>query len=226
MNKAMYLILIGLSVFSCGKDEPHSVLKFYDSYYPLESGVYVDYYVQEINHDDLSATPHDTSFYFLRTLIEDTLVDNQGRITYKYIRMIRSNINEDWQISDVWTTLNNNHKIELIEENRRMVKLILPPTNYAVWDANVYNAMDEMNCNYEAIHDPFQINSIEFDSSVTVQQENILNLVEYKRKYEVYANHVGLVKKQFKDLIISNFDTLNITSGHELTLNCIGFGIQ
>ena len=226
MNKVVYIIFLGLTILSCGKDEAPPALKFYDSYFPIETGVYVDYYVQEISHDAASSVPHDTSTYYLRTLIEDTVIDNQGRIAYKYIRLTRLNLNDDWQISDVWTTINNNHKVELIEENRRKVKLILPPTTYDVWDANIFNSLSEMNCYYEGIHEPLSINSINFDSCLTVQQEDVLNLVEFKKKYEVYANHVGLVKKQFKDLVISNFDTLNITSGEELTLNCIGFGIQ
>ena len=226
MNKVVYIIILGLTILSCGKDEAPPALNFYDSYFPIEMGVYVDYYVQEINHDASSSVPHDTSTYYMRALIEDTVIDNQGRIAYKYIRLTRLDLDDEWQVSDVWTTINNNHKIELIEENRRKVKLVLPPNTYDVWDANIYNSLNQMNCYYEDIHEPYSINSISFDSSVTVQQENVLNLVEFKKKYEVYANHVGLVKKQFKDLVISNFDTLNITSGQELTLNCIGFGIQ
>jgi len=226
MNKVVYIILLGFLTFSCGKDDVPPVLKFYDSYYPMETGMYVDYYVREINHDASSSVPHDTSNYYMRALIEDTITDNQGRIAYKYIRLTRMQVDDDWQVSDVWTTTNNNHKIELIEENRRKVKLILPPTTFDVWDANSYNSLSEMNCYYSDIHQPFSMNSINFDSCLIVQQENVLNLVEYKKKYEVYANHVGLVKKHYKDLVISNFDTLNITSGKELTLNCIGFGIQ
>ena len=219
-------MLLGFSILSCGKDDKPSTLKFYDSYFPIATGVYVDYYVQEINHDVGSSIPHDTSTYYMRALIEDTITDNQGRIAHKYIRLTRLDPANEWEVSDVWTTINNNHKVELIEENRRKVKLILPPTSFDVWDANVYNSLTEMNCYYEDIHQPFSINMIYFDSSLRVEQEDVLNLVEYKKKYEVYANHVGLVKKQFKDLVISNFDTLNITSGQELTLNCIGFGIQ
>ena len=226
MNKVIYILLLGVSIVSCGKDDAKPVLKFYDSYFPMETGIYIDYYVQEINHDASSTVPHDTSTYYMRALIEDTIIDNQGRLAHKYIRLTRMEVDDDWQVSDVWTSINNNHKIELIEENMRKVKLILPPTTYDVWDANIYNSLSEMNCYYEDIHQPYSINSMSFDSSLTVQQENVLNLVEFKKKYEIYANHVGLVKKQFKDLVISNFDTLNITSGQELTLNCIGFGIQ
>ena len=226
MIKWFYFIVFGFFLFSCGKEESNSPLKFYETYYPLESGVYVDYYVQEINHDDLSSIPHDTLNYYLRTLIEDTVIDNEGRLSYKYIRYTRIDTNDIWQISDVWTTIMNNNKIELTEENQRMVKLIFPPKEYTTWDANVYNTLNSMNCIYEDIHEPYSINTMDFDSSVTVIQEDVLSLVSYRKKYEIYANHVGLVKKSYKDLEISNFDTLNITSGTELIYNCIGFGIQ
>ncbi len=226
MLRWTYIFILVMSILSCGKEDNNKPLEFFEAYYPLESGVYIDYYVQEINHDELSSVPHDTLYYYLRALIEDTVIDNEGRLAYKYIRKIRIDTSEAWQLSDVWTTLKNENKIELTEENRRKVKLVLPPNDFTMWDANVYNSLSTMNCFYEDIHQPFTVNFILFDSTIRVQTENVLNLVAYKKKYEVYAKHVGLVKKYYKDLVISNFDTLNITSGTELIYNCIDFGIE
>lgn len=226
MLKWTYIFILFISFFSCGKEDDTKPLFFFETYYPLESGAYIDYYVQEVNHDDLSSIPHDTLNYYLRTLIGDTLIDNEGRVAYKYIRKTRIDTSDAWQISDIWTVLKNGNKIELTEENRRKVKLILPPNNFTIWDANIHNSLSAMNCFYEDIHQPFTLNSLAFDSTIRVEQENVLNLVAYRKKYEVYANHVGLVKKYYKDLVISNFDTLNITSGTELIYNCIDFGIE
>ena len=226
MYRMTYFFILGLFIFSCGKDENNSSLNFFETYYPLESGVYVDYVVEEIIHDEFATIPHDTTTYYLRALIEDTVIDNEGRLAYKYIRLTRTDTISSWQISDVWTVINSNNKIELTEENRRVVKLILPPKDFTLWDANIYNTLGSMNCFYEEIHEPYSTGLFEFDSTLTVQQDDVLNLVAYRKKYEIYANHVGLVKKYYKDLVISNFDTLNISSGSELTYNCIGFGIQ
>ena len=226
MLKWTYIFILFMSFLSCGKEDNEKPLVFFETYYPLEFGTYIDYYVQEITHDDLSSIPHDTLHYYLRTLIEDTVIDNEGRLAYKYIRKTRIDTSDVWQISDVWTTLKNENKIELTEENRRKVKLVLPPNDFTMWDANIYNSLSAVNCFYEDIHQPFSINSLSFDSTIRIQQEDVLNLVAYKKKYEVYANHVGLVKKYFKDLVISNFDTLNITSGTELIYNCIDFGTE
>ena len=41
--------------------------------------------------------------------------------------------------------------------------------------------------------------------------------VSYQNQYEVYAKQIGLVKKYYKDLQISNFDTLNKTHKWILT---------
>ncbi len=226
MGKTCSLLLVLILISSCGKEGNSYTLNYFRSYYPLEYGVYVDYEVLEIQHDVTAAIPHDTSTYYLRTLLSDTVIDNQGREAFKFIRMIRSDTTESWVISDVWTTIGNENKIELTEENRRKVKLILPPQSYTTWDANVYNTLSPMQCIYENVHEPFSINSIDFDSTIRVEQDNVLNLVSYRRKYEIYANHVGLVKKYYKDLVISNFDTLDISSGSELIYNCIGFGIE
>jgi len=226
MFKALIFLVVLLLVFSCGKDESTYTMNYYETYYPLETGVYVDYEVVEIQHDESAAIPHDTSFYYLRTLISDTVIDNEGRVAYKFIRLVRTDTNEIWEISDVWTTISDDHRLELTEENRRKVKLIFPPKTYTTWDANVYNSLSPMQCIYEGIHVPYTIDALNFDSTIRVEQDNVLNLVAYRRKYEIYANHVGLVKKHFKDLVISNFDTLSISSGSELMYNCIGFGIE
>ena len=226
MFKTFLFLAVVLFVFSCGKDENTYTMNYHETYYPLETGVYVDYEVIEIQHDENAAIPHDTTSYYLRTLISDTVIDNEGREAFKFIRLVRDDTNATWEISDVWTTISDDHRLELTEENRRKVKLIFPPKTYTTWDANVYNSLSPMQCIYEGIHEPYAVNLLNFDSTIRIEQDNVLNLVAYRRKYEIYANHVGLVKKHFKDLVISNFDTLNISSGSELMYNCIGFGIE
>ena len=70
------------------------------------------------------------------------------------------------------------------------------------------------------------VNGVSFDSTLVVEQEDFFSLIDYRRKYEVYANNVGLIQKYYKNLVINGFDTLNVKSGDELFYNCIGFGFQ
>ena len=226
MLKSFSLILAVTVLFSCGKDNSNVDLNSYESYFPMDFGTYVDYEVVEIQHDINAEITNDTLFYYLRTVIGDTVTDNEGRLARKFIRKKRNELSDPWVISDVWTALVNDIRVEVTEENKRKVWLILPPLNSSFWDLNAFNVDDPIFCTYDGLHENSSINNISFDSVLTVEQEDVLNLVSFRRKYEQYANNVGLVKKYYKDLNIFNFDTLNIQFGTELIYKCIDFGVE
>ncbi len=226
MNKSLSFILILMLLTSCGKDGNDMDFNSFESYFPLGFGTYVDYEAVEIQHDINAEITNDTSLYYLRTVIGDTVTDNSGRLALKFFRKKRNELSEPWVITDVWTALINDIRVEVTEENKRKVWLLLPPLNSSSWDLNAFNTDESINCSYNGIHESFTLNNLDFDSVLTVEQEDVLNLVSYRRKYEQYANNVGLVNKYYKDLNILNFDTLNIQSGSELIYKCIGFGVE
>ena len=226
MLKSFSFVLVVTVLFSCGKGNSNVDLNSYESYFPMDFGTYVDYEVVEIQHDINAEITNDTLFYYLRTVIGDTITDNEGRLARKFIRKKRNDLSDPWVISDVWTALVNDIRVEVTDENKRKVWLILPPLNSSYWDLNAFNTDDAIFCTYDGIHENSSINNLSFDSVLTVEQEDVLNLVSFRRKYEQYANNVGLVKKHYKDLNIFNFDTLNIQSGTELIYKCIDFGVE
>ena len=85
------------------------------------------------------------------------------------------------------------------EENERKVKLVLPPNNFTIWDANAYNMLGELDCYYRNIHQDTTINGIALDSTLIVEQDEFTSLIDTVRMYEVYKKHVGLVYKHYKD---------------------------
>ncbi len=226
MLKSFSFILVLTVLFSCGKGNSNVDLNSYESYFPMDFGTYVDYEVVEIQHDINAEITNDTVFYYLRTVIGDTITDNEGRLARKFVRKKRNELSDPWVISDVWTALVNDIRVEVTEENKRKVWLILPPLNSSYWNLNAFNVDEPIFCTYDGLHENSSINNISFDSVITVEQEDVLNLVSFRRKYEQYANNVGLVKKYYKDLNIFNFDTLNIQSGTELIYKCIDFGVE
>jgi hypothetical protein len=209
---------------SCKKELVNSNQFLYSSYYELKSGKFVEYDVMEVNHDENAAIQHDTSYYKLKCVIEDTFTDNAGRLAYNYVRYKRLSSSELWVQSDLWSTIVFNNKAELVEENQRIVKLVFPASEFTIWNANQFNSDVKLNCKYAELHKSKVINGFSFDSTLVVEQEDKRNLIEFKRKYEIYANRVGLVKKYYKDLQISNFDTLNIKSGKEIFMTLTNFG--
>jgi hypothetical protein len=214
-------------LFSCKKNDSASEIQNkYESYYGLVPGRFIVYNVREIVHDEMAEIKHDTLNYQLKTLIGDTITDNAGRIARQFLRFKRLNSSQNWQLSDVWTTLIDGNYAELTEENQRIIKMLFPVSSKTTWNANVFTVNSSLDCFYDKIHESLSLNGISYDSTVLVEQENVRNLVEFKRKYEVFGNRIGLISKYFKDLKISNFDTLNIKSGYELIYTCTDFGIE
>ena len=217
---ALVFLLLGLA--ACKKNaEP----EFYSDYFPVGKGRYVTYAVREV-HIDTALNLNDTNDYYMKTLIGDTITDNEGRIAKRYERYVRHNWSDPWVLQDIWTTIVNGNKVEVVEENQRVIKLVLAPDKLKEWNANAYNMLGELDCYYRDIHVPGGINGFTFEETVTVEQEDFFSLIDFRRKYEQYARGVGMYYKRFKDYKISNFDTLSITKGRELTMELIDYGKQ
>ena len=187
-------ILLG-ALISCKKSEQPN---FHFEYFGLEQGRYVVYDVMEILHDK-ALGKHETTYYQLKTYWGDTIIDNEGRIAREFLRYTRPDDSAPWVIKDVWTGIIDGIRAELIEENQRTVKLIFAPTLSKSWDANAYNMLGELDCYYRDIHRDTTINNSTFDSSLVVEQDDFISLIDTVRKFETYAKGVGLIHKYYKD---------------------------
>lgn len=223
MFRFTLVILTALLVFSCKKKEDTNVNLHYD-YFGMEQGRYVVYDAREISH--LSNGTSDTVSYQLKTVIGDTVHDNSGRIGHKYFRYKRTSPSENWSLSDVWFIIIADNRGELIEENERIVKLVFAPAIHKTWDGNAYNTNGKMEYSYEDIHAPLSLNGIQMDSTVKVVQEDVFNLIQWRKKHEVYAKKIGLVKKHYQHLDISNFDVTDISTGKEYFLDMTAYGTE
>lgn len=221
----LFLSWLLLCMSSCKKETTTSIhSSFHYDYYPTKEGGFWVYQVTEINHDENAAIPHDTIVYQLMTEIGDTLVDNEGRIVNRFNRYKRSNPSASWVLTDVWTTVVAENRAELVEENIRRVVLRFPVKASTLWDPNQFNFMPQGQAYYEHIHKPYSLGPIQSDSTIHVISAKELTLVSYQNQYEVYAKQIGLVKKYYKDLQISNFDTLDVSYGKELYFNLLEYG--
>lgn len=219
-----FTLLVLLAFSGCKKSE-ETTIDFGFEYYDLTPGRFIIYDVVEISHSQ-GASGSDTSIYQLKTVIGDTVQDNEGRTARKYLRYKRLNPGDSWSLEDVWTTIIHDYKAELVEENVRSVKMVFAPTTEKIWNANSYNTLPELECTYDAIGETYSVGNQNFESSIIVEQADELNLIEYKRKYEVYAKGIGMIKKHYQDLNINNFDVSNISEGKELFMNFVSFGVE
>ncbi len=213
-------------ITSCKKTIDTPVQKDFTSdlaYFGLKKGKYIEYVVTHIIHDD-EVDIHDTLIFRLKTIIGDTITDNEGRKASKYIRLLWNNINETWDIKDVWTTIIDGKNAELTDENQRIIKLTFPINKSIFWNPSIFSTLPSENYTYDKIHVPLVLNNHLFDSTVTVVQNNYLTLVDYKFQTETYAKNVGLISKYYKNLRIKNFDTLQVKKGEEWFYTMTKFG--
>jgi len=222
----VFFILLSALLFACTKKSQNIKPELHKGYFDLTPGRFIEYEVLEINHDQNALIEHDTLRYFLKVQIEDTILDNLGRINNKYVRYKRTSVTSPWSVADVWMVLIDGNNAELVEENQRIIKMKFPVDNYTNWNANSFNNLPSLDCFYENLHATKSINGLTYDSTVRVNQGSERNLIRFYNKFETYAKGVGMIEKYYKDLTISNFDTLNISTGKELYLKILQYGIN
>ncbi len=227
MKNLVYIAFaLSLVLWAC-KEDNTSLPAFHHDYYPLEQGTFVVYEAMEIAHDKQALIQRDTTRFYLKTVIGEPIVDNSGNEAYKFYRFTKQNMNDlAWTLRDVWTVRRYEQRIELVEENLRIVKLVFPPNRTKIWDINAYNTEDEIRATYtpDLIHQPRTVGTFNLDSTIHVNIAKDFNLVKDVNMYEVYAKGIGLVHKHFKNNRINNFDTLNIDYGREIHYKMIDFG--
>jgi hypothetical protein len=220
----LFISIVSIALLNACKKQDAAPDMAY-SYFDLTHGRYIIYDAVKISHDAAQAI-NDTLYYQMKTVIGDTIIDNEGRVANRYLRFIRNTELDPWVLQDIYTTIIENRRAELVEENQRVIKLVFAPTLSKSWNANAFNMLPTLNCYYRAINKKATIGALSFDSTLVVEQADFSSLIGYERKYEVYAKGVGMVYKYYKDLDIANFDTLNVKKGEELFLTINSYGIE
>lgn len=225
--KKLYLfVLLGIPLVlmnACKKED--TSVDFHEDYFGLEEGRFVEYDVVEIHHD-ANLGVHETTYYRLKTVVGSEVTDNEGRLARQFYRYVYDTIYKEYKAKDVWTAIIDQARGELVEENRRKIKLVFAPSDLKEWNTNAFNDLAETSAYYSQIHKSFSTNGFDFDSTVTVEEDSTANLVEYRRKYEVYAKGIGMVKKHYQDLRIKNFDINEPDTGEEYFFTLVNYGKQ
>jgi len=115
---------------------------------------------------------------------------------------------------------------EVVEENQRLIKLIFAVKDGEEWNVNAFNDSPEKTVFYSKVNEPLTINSFSFEETVKVNYDDFFSLVDYRKKYEVYAKGIGLVERSFKDFTIQNFDTTDIRKGTEVYYQLLNYGLE
>ena len=208
----IYLFISFHVLISCNKQDGTKLLDFNYDYYPLDLNQQREYSVTDILHNSLGS---DTVVYFLKEIITQELIDQQGDIAYRLERYWKMDSLADYSLKDVWTTKKTLRTAQKVEENIRYTKLIFPISRGSFWNGNGFNYLAEKEYYYDSINESSTYGLNSFDSTVCIIQNSNNNLLEFDEAYEVYAKNVGLVYKKDIELNINFGNVLDINEGYE-----------
>lgn len=239
-NYFLFSVLASLlTVFSCKKHAPieDSIDMGYE-YYPLTMGDWAIYETDSIYYDT-DAGIHDTASCQLKEYLSETFLDNEGRESFKIERYKRDNDSAQWAISDIWYVTPTSGRIERIEEDIRYEPFIFPVKNNTRWDLNTFNSYNiynlwedddskiEIEVKDTLVHAPYTIDSIAYDSTVTVWHK-YETLINYEVYNAVYAKNIGLLYKEmtyyYSKQITAEPITERVSKGVKYTQKLISYG--
>lgn len=217
MKYSLLIIVLIAAVAGCKKPETDfEAIDLGYNYFPTKNGWFIDYEVDSISHN----ITVDTTHFFLREKMTEDFIDEEGQVAWTLERYKKNQLQDTFELTDVWVQKRTTTSAEKVEENQRFIKLVFPVEENDTWNGNAYNSMDPWNYRYTNVGDPYEIDFFDFPNTVTVNQRNNINLVDQEVAYEVYADGIGLIYKSLKDLEYQNFEI----TGVEIEMKAIGYG--
>lgn len=229
-------LLIGILGFvimiaSCKKDSALDPGPWFENYFPLEQGSYITYNCDSLVYNDFT-NQVDTFRFLIKEYYESVFTDNAGRDAMRLERWKQEHPDSAWFIKDVWFVVKTRERVEKVEEDIRIVKMIFPVRENKEWDANALSFLAARTYTFDNIHQPFNVLQTDFDSTVTVINTDPENLVNEFRNVEVYGLNKGLIYRSFVDVRLRT-DTLltlpwfqRVRSGVVFTMRAQEFGVQ
>jgi hypothetical protein len=216
MSKLLVFILSLCIVVSCVKEQANNQVQKiqFDDYFNLSLGKSMFYHVTYIYHDD-QVDRHDTLSFKMKSVLEDTFIDNEKNLRFVINRYRWSDTIGNWVHYKTLSAYTIKFKNILIEDNVAEIKIFNPFTLGFKWNGNVYNNNDSLQFEFKNFFSKMNVNNLQLDSVIEVKQQLYQTYVDLKRKSEFYAKGKGMVYKVFKDLKIKKGDTLKVDKGIE-----------
>ena len=222
----LFSVLVGtlITANSCKKDTIQLPEPSYREYFNDAVGSYIIYACDSIIYDDFNQTI-DTNSFLIKEYFQSTFVDNSGRNAIRVERWKKPVDSMNWFLKDVWTLVKTEVQVEKVEEDVRFIKLVFPVRESLQWNINALNSLDARTVAYSKVHEAFSTDSMQFDSTITVENTDPVNLVSEYRNTEVFAKNAGMIYKKFVDVKYV-VPTNEIKSGLVFTMKAIEIGTE
>jgi len=226
IKQVAFVLSLLLINFSCKKEILIRESSSYH-YFPTERGKYVIYDVDSVYHAENDHDNDDSVYYWhfqIKEVIDDTFTDGQGRQAQIIKRYKRDNDTLDWNFLNVWTQVLTSAAAYKTEDNVPYHKLAFPVSDRITWNGNDANTLEVEIYLYESIHSALTLNSLYFDSTLSVLQRDDDNPVQRIYGKEIFANHVGMIYKERDNL--SKIIGVGIVKGTEYKMTIRSYGTE
>lgn len=212
-------LLLIFSLTACEESVEEFTLPDSQAYFPLETGQTMIYQVDSINYFNGGAVVDSTRSYVREEIVE-RFADVEGEEFYRLERSVRRDLEDEWQIADVWLVSRDATGAYRTEENLRFIKLVFPLTENRVWNHNAF-INDQMFSTIAGgetiqIFRDWESSVATLDSTQTIQGQEFTevaivvhvddnNLIERRYVEERYAKNVGLIYQEM--LILDSQNT-------------------
>lgn len=205
-------------LFSCGKeDNPEVFPEIGTTYFPLNSGRTWVYSIDSIAYDDNGPVQDiDTFYYQYKEVVADSAIDDMGRLYWVINRYYRNNDSDTWHQSRNYIAQIADNKAQKVEENTRFVKLVFPLRARNTWNGNMFNGRGSQTYRVVEFQTPYLVNGQTY-SSVNIEQSNINNFIEEIKRYERYAEKIGMVSLLYDSLNTQSSGTKGFRIRQNLT---------
>jgi hypothetical protein len=226
-------------LFGCNKSNPLQTDSPAD-YYPMHVGNYIIYRMDSLKFVNVGSQ-EDTISYHAKEVVEDSITDNLGRLSYRVVRYLSDTTETaEWVPSIAFMVTPLKGSVEVVENNLRFIKMVTPVQDGVSWLGNVYidtksdNSlvpyMDGWNYNYSNTGQPFDVLAGTIPQAVIVNEANDItglgdgSYTQTVYSEEVYGKNIGLIYKRF---LYSVYQSPNVeypsgaTIGYGLTFNMV-----
>lgn len=223
--------MTSLMIFTACEDGESDVFDPGYDYFALRPGAYVTYAVDSISYDVPVGNLGDTAQYYYKEYIDSLYLDSVNITTARIERYYKQDLDDPWQIKDIWSATRTNMRATKTEENVIYVKMGFAVSETQEWDGNAENTETPQAYVYTDIEQALQIGDLFFENTARVLQRSQENLVQRKYADEVYAYGVGMVSRDKTDLVLQIVTTPNgitseIVSGYDVKMRAIEHGTE
>ncbi|HEY2721188.1 MAG TPA: hypothetical protein VGI82_05665 [Chitinophagaceae bacterium] len=197
-------IFIAILIFSCQKKDnfdstDYQTQRLTEMIMPLQKGKYITYRVDSTVFTSFGRNTEVHS-YLIKHVADTTITDNLGRPSFRIFTYLSDTTGtQPWQpIGSYFITVLSD-RVELIENNMRVIKIHVPVRDGTTWKGNMYMAEDPYGAIYNFSNDDDMADwDFSFDgglqSSVSLQDTVYNNTYNYDNVYSITeANDVDPV---------------------------------